>query len=73
MIPDHFDALRSLRLLFIDCGDRDQYHLHYGARLMHEELVRGRVKHHYEEFSDNHSTIGYRMDVSLPLLWETLR
>ena len=73
MIPDHLEALRSLHLLFIDCGDRDQYHLHFGARQMHEELLKGRVKHEYEEFSDNHSMIGYRMDVSLPLLWEALR
>jgi poly(3-hydroxybutyrate) depolymerase len=73
MIPGHLEALRSLRALFVDCGDRDQYHLHYGARQMHEELVRGRVAHRYEEFSDNHSSIGYRMDVSLPVLWKALR
>ena len=73
MIPNHLKALRSLEALFIDCGDRDQYHLHYGARQMQEALTRGKVKHRYEEFSDNHSSVGYRMDVSLPLLWQALR
>jgi len=73
MIPNHLAALRSLKLLYVDCGDRDQYHLHYGARQMRDALTRGRVKHVYEEFPDNHSAIGYRMDVSLPQLWAALR
>ncbi|MCO4772323.1 MAG: hypothetical protein KDA24_19975 [Deltaproteobacteria bacterium] len=73
MIPDHVKALKSMKELFVDCGDRDQYHLHFGSRQMSEELTRARIKHRYEEFSDNHSSIGYRMDVSLPLLWRALR
>ena len=68
MIPSHADALKSLRLLFVDCGDRDQYHLHFGARQMRDALKAAGVKHTYQEFPDNHSTISYRMDVSLPRL-----
>lgn len=72
MIPNHAAALKQLRLLFIDCGDRDQYHLHYGARLMREALLRAGVRHDYEEFPDNHSAVNYRMDVSLPRLWSAI-
>lgn len=61
--------LRSLRGIYIDCGTRDQWHLHYGARIMHERLKKLRISHHYEEFDDNHSSIDYRMDVSLPWLY----
>ena len=68
LIPEHARALSSLRHLFIDCGDRDQYHLHYGARQMRDALKAAGVRHEYEEFPDNHSGIGYRMDVSLPKL-----
>jgi S-formylglutathione hydrolase FrmB len=61
--------LRSLRGLFIDCGTRDQFHLHYGARILHDRLRRFRIAHRYEEFEDSHSGIDYRMDVSLPWLY----
>lgn len=61
--------LRSLRGVFIDCGSRDQYHLHFGARVLHERLRRHRIPHRYEEFDDNHSSIDYRMDASLPWLY----
>ena len=70
MIPDHVEALRSLRCLFLDCGSRDQYHLQFGGRQMAEALKRSRVRHTYEEFPDNHSSIDYRMDISLPRLHE---
>jgi S-formylglutathione hydrolase FrmB len=68
MIPDHADALRSMKAAFVDCGSRDQYHLHYGARQMKAALEGIGVKPTYSEFADNHSSIDYRMDVSLPVL-----
>ena len=60
--------LKKLKALFIDCGDLDQYNLVYGARRMHRALQRHGVPHVYEEFPDDHSSIDYRMDRSLPLL-----
>ncbi|WP_119677355.1 alpha/beta hydrolase [Indioceanicola profundi] len=65
---DHVEALRSMKALFIDCGDQDQYNLVYGARRLHRTLTRAGVPHRYEEFPDNHSGIDYRMDESLPFL-----
>lgn len=64
--------LRSLKALFIDCGSKDQYHLHYGARRFIKKLEAAGVDHHYEEFPDNHSSIDYRLDRSLPLLFAAL-
>lgn len=61
--------LRSLKALFIDCGSRDQYHLHYGARRFVQKLTMAGIEHRYEEFSDNHSSIDYRLDASLPMLY----
>lgn len=72
MIPKHLDALRELRLLFVDCGFRDQYHLQYGARQMREELTKYGIQHVYDEFPDNHSSIDYRMDVSLPAIYNAI-
>jgi len=61
--------LRSLRGIYVDCGTRDQYHLHYGARILHKRLREAKISHHYEEFEDDHSSVGYRLDVSLPWLY----
>jgi enterochelin esterase-like enzyme len=65
--------LRALRGIFIDCGWRDQYRMHYGNRLLSQRLAKHRVPHVYEEFDGTHSGIDYRMDRSLPFLYRALR
>lgn len=60
--------LKSLKAIFIDCGQRDQYHIHFGTRQLSNTLQRYNIKHRYEEFDGTHSGIDYRMDVSLPYL-----
>jgi enterochelin esterase-like enzyme len=64
--------LKKLKMLYIDCGDTDQYNLVYGARRMHALLENRGIAHVYEEFPDNHSSVDYRMDKSLPLLVKAL-
>ncbi len=66
--PAHAQALRELRLLFVDCGSRDPYGLHLGARRLRHLLNQLGVRHDYEEFDDGHSGVHYRYDVSLPKL-----
>ncbi len=73
MVGAHARALRSLHGIYVDCGWRDQYHLHYGARILSRELAKHRIAHVYEEFDDTHSSIDYRMDVSLPFLYRALK
>jgi enterochelin esterase-like enzyme len=65
--------LKSLKGLFIDCGYKDQYNLVYGARQMNAKLQLLGIDHRYEEFPDNHSSIDYRMDVSLPYLYDAIK
>jgi hypothetical protein len=65
--------LESLRAIYIDCGARDQYHIHYGSRILSKRLALAGIAHRYEEFDDTHSDIDYRMDVSLPFLARALR
>ncbi len=65
-------ALRQLKALFIDCGTQDQYNLLYGARRLHRLLEQQKIAHVYEEFKDDHSSIDYRLDRSLPLLANAL-
>jgi hypothetical protein len=65
-------GLAQLKALYIDCGDVDQYNLVYGARRLHRLLERLGVGHLYEEFPDNHSSVDYRLDKSLPYLAKAL-
>ncbi len=65
--------LRTLRGIYIDCGWRDQYQIHYGTRILSKRLAAAGIRHSYEEFDDNHSDIDYRMDVSLPFLYRALK
>ncbi len=73
---DHVEAqkqLSSLRGLFIDCGYKDQYDLIFGARQLTKKLQLLGINHRYEEFPDNHSSVDYRMDVSLPYLYAAVK
>ncbi len=69
----HQDNLRQLKGLFIDCGNQDDYHLHYGARIMSRKLKQLNVPHTYEEFDGTHSNIDHRLDQSLPYLEKIIR
>ena len=72
MVETRGAGLKALKGLYIDCGDIDQYNLVYGARRMHRALDKLGVAHMYEEFPDNHSSVDYRMDISLPFLAKAL-
>jgi S-formylglutathione hydrolase FrmB len=65
-------GLRRLKALYIDCGEWDQFNLLYGARRLVRRLNDLGIAHRYEEFSDNHSGVDYRMDESLPFLAQAL-
>jgi enterochelin esterase-like enzyme len=73
LVQKYKKELQSLKGIYIDCGWRDQYHIHYGCRLLSEQLRRAGIAHRYEEFNDNHSGVDYRMDVSLPFLYRALK
>jgi S-formylglutathione hydrolase FrmB len=66
------DNLRRLKALYIDCGEKDQFNLLYGARRFARRLDELGIAHRYAEFADNHSGVDYRMDESLPFLAQAL-
>ncbi len=73
LVERYKKSLKTLKGIYIDCGWRDQYHIHYGTRLLSKALSQAGIRHTYEEFDDNHSDIDYRMDVSLPFLYKALK
>jgi len=73
LVEKYRKNLKTLRGIYIDCGWSDQYHIHYGSRMLSKRLAAARIEHRYEEFDDNHSGVDYRMDVSLPFLYRAVR
>lgn len=65
LVEEYAQNLRSLNLLFFDCGTRDEYNLHYGARIFAERLKDHNIPFQHDEFDDSHRGINYRYDVSL--------
>lgn len=65
-------ALRKLRGVFLECGSRDEYFLHIGARIFAKKLKHYGIPHWYEEFDDGHMGTNYRYDVSLSKLSEVI-
>lgn len=72
MATDRVEALKSLRMLYFDCGTRDEYNLFLGARRLHQLLDQRDVPHIYEEYEGGHFNVTWRYEVSLPLLTKAL-
>lgn len=60
--------LRSLRGVFVDCGLKDEFALHAGARILVQRLQELGVEPVHEEFDDGHMGISYRYENSFPWL-----
>jgi len=65
-------ALRTLRLLFVDCGTRDEYFLHFGARRFARAARREEVPLEQQEYDDGHRGTSYRYDVAVPRLLKAI-
>ncbi|MBI4424430.1 MAG: esterase [Elusimicrobia bacterium] len=68
LAPRRAAALRRLRTLFFDCGRRDEFFLHLGARRLHDALRAARVPHRYLEHDAGHFELSERHEVSFRLL-----
>ena len=71
-VSAYANALRQMRLVFVDVGQYDEYQLQVGARLLDKKLQALGISHVYEEYPDGHRGTHYRYDVSLPMLREAL-
>jgi len=72
-VPDYAEALRGMRLVFLDVGQYDEYQLQVGARVLHRKMSALSIPHEYEEYPDGHRGTHYRYEVSLPKLAEALQ
>jgi hypothetical protein len=60
MAPNHADALRSMRRVYLDAGRNDEYFLDLGAQAFSAELEKIGVDHTVELFDGKHGGITYR-------------
>ena len=73
MAEHHADALRGLRAIYIDSGNRDQFFLDLGAQAFRLELERlGVTDVFFELFDGTHSSVEYRYPLALRYLAERL-
>lgn len=72
MVQRYKANLKKLKFIYIDCGFKDEFNLHWGARILHSKLSKMRVRHYYEEFDGGHANIQYRYDTSLPMIYKAL-
>lgn len=73
LVRRHAASLKRLAAIFVDCGWRDQYRLHYGNRQLSARMRACGVRHVYEEFDGTHSGTDHRFDRSLPVLSKALQ
>ncbi len=60
MAPRHAEALRSMRRIYLDAGNSDEWHLDLGAQAFSNELGKLGVRHSLELFDGKHGGIAYR-------------
>jgi enterochelin esterase family protein len=68
LVEKHVENLKSLNLLYLDAGTRDEFGLDIGARILSKKLRDFGIEHRHEEFDDGHMGISYRYDRSLELI-----
>ncbi len=72
MVEQHAQTLRTMRAIYFECGSRDQYYGHFGARLLHRRMEQLDIPHEYQEFDDDHTGVNYRYVESLRRLCTAL-
>jgi enterochelin esterase family protein len=73
MVERYQVNLRRLRLLYVDCGAKDQFNLLLGARQLHAKLDQFGIGHIYEEYDSDHFLLRREQKrKSIPLLAEAL-
>lgn len=60
MAPRRADALRRLKYIYIDSGNRDEYNLDLGAQAFADELTKLGVEHEFYLYPGTHRGTGHR-------------
>lgn len=73
MVEPYQSNLKRLKLLYIDCGNMDQFNLLLGARQLQSKLEQFGIDHVYEEYDSDHFFLRREQKrKSIPLLAKAL-
>jgi enterochelin esterase family protein len=64
----HVEALQGLALLHLEAGTKDEFHLHFGLRILVRELRRLGVQHEHVEHDSGHFGLDQRYLTVVPRL-----
>lgn len=73
LVENSVENLKSLKLLYLDAGTRDEFSLDIGAKILCDRLKKHKIPHLHEEFDDGHFNISYRYNRSLELISENIQ
>lgn len=68
LIGKYKSNLLKLKLIYVECGIRDEFRLQAGARIFCANLKKEGIKFIHKEFNAGHMNIQYRYDVSFPVI-----
>ena len=66
-------ALKTMSLIYLDAGNRDEHGLHFAARMLADALSAHQLCVHYDEFEGAHRGTSWRYETSLPHMIQALR
>ncbi len=73
MVEKHADALRGMKAIYVDAGNRDQWFLDLGATAFVRQLERNGIpSFFFELFNATHTAIEYRYPIALEYLAKRL-
>lgn len=73
MVEKYESSLKKLKVVYFDCGNRDQFNLQFGARRLHILLEQKGINHVFEEFPGDHLNLDYRLDPCLKKIVNILK
>ncbi len=73
MAPKYAEALRGMKRIYLDSGDKDEWFLDLGARAFADELDKLGVGYSFELFPGKHGGIQYRYPKAIKALLDALQ
>ncbi|MBZ0203144.1 MAG: esterase family protein [Ignavibacteria bacterium] len=68
LVSKYKTNLRKLKMIYVDCGTKDEFNLQAGERIYCDKLRKNGIKCIQKEFNAGHMSIQYRYDVSFPYI-----
>lgn len=68
LVENSVEALKSLKLFFIDAGTSDEFALDLGARILVDRLKKHGIPHRHEEFDGGHFHISHRYNRAFEMI-----